>query len=73
MAIQFMRGVYSGDAIAPGQGGDEVKAAVPIRSTSQSGQQLNQQSNQQPVTDDQWRAAARQQIQTQQMRQEFNR
>lgn len=73
VAIQFMRGVYSGDAIAPGQGGDEVKAAVPIRSTSQSGQQLNQQSNQQPVTDDQWRAAARQQIQTQQMRQEFNR
>lgn len=73
VAIQFMRGVYSGDAIAPGQGGDEVKAAVPIRSTSQSGQQFNQQPNQQPVTDDQWRAAARQQIQTQQMRQEFNR
>lgn len=73
VAIQFMRGVYSGDAIAPGQGGDEVKAAVPVRSTSQSGQQINQQSNQQPVTDDQWRAAARQQIQTQQMRQEFNR
>lgn len=73
VAIQFMRGVYSGDAIAPGQGGDEVKAAVPVRSTSQSGQQFNQQLNQQPVTDDQWRAAARQQIQTQQMRQEFNR
>lgn len=69
VAIQFMRGVYSGDAIAPGQGGDEVKAAMPIRSISQSGQQVNQQ----PVTDDQWRAAARQQIQTQQMRQEFNR
>jgi intracellular multiplication protein IcmE len=73
VAIQFMRGVYSGDAIAPGQGGDEVKAAVPSRSSSQSGQQFNQQPNQQPVTDDQWRAAARQQIQTQQMRQEFNR
>jgi intracellular multiplication protein IcmE len=73
VAIQFMRGVYSGDAIAPGQGGDEVKAAVPIRSTSQSGQPFNQQLNQQPVTDEQWRAAARQQIQTQQMRQEFNR
>lgn len=73
VAIQFMRGVYSGDAIAPGQGGDEVKAATPIRSTSQSGQQFNQQPNQQPMTDDQWRAAARQQIQTQQIRQEFNR
>jgi intracellular multiplication protein IcmE len=69
VAIQFMRGVYSGDAIAPDQGGDEVKAAMPIRSISQSGQQFNQQ----PVTDDQWRAAARQQIHTQQMRQEFNR
>lgn len=73
VAIQFMRGVYSGDAIAPGQGGDEVKAAVPSRSSNQSGLQFNQQPNQQPVTDDQWRAAARQQIQTQQMRQEFNR
>ena len=69
VAIQFMRGVYSGDAIAPGQGGDEVKAAVPTRSSSQTAQPFNQQ----PVTDDQWRAAARQQIQTQQMRQEFNR
>lgn len=64
VAIQFMRGVYSGDAIAPGQGGDTVKAAVPVRSASQSVQQ--------PRTDDQWNAAARQQIQAQQQRQELN-
>lgn len=64
VAIQFMRGVYSGDAIAPGQGGDTVKAAVPVRSASQSVQQ--------PQTDDQWNAAARQQIQAQQRRQELN-
>jgi intracellular multiplication protein IcmE len=69
VAIQFMRGVYSGDAIAPGQGGDEVKAAVPIRATSQSALQPSLQ----PASDDQWRAAARQQIQAQQMRQELNR
>ncbi|MEX6666883.1 conjugal transfer protein TraO [Pseudomonas sp. W2-17] len=69
VAIQFMRGVYSGDAIAPGQGGDEVKAAVPIRSTSQAALQPTLQ----PASDDQWRAAARQQIQAQQLRQEFNR
>lgn len=65
VAIQFMRGVYSGDAIAPGQGGDAVKAALPVTST--------RQPISQPVTDEQWRAAARQQIQAQQQHQEFNR
>lgn len=66
VAIQFMRGVYSGDAIAPGQGGDAVKAALPVTSSHQS--------TLQPTNDDQWwRAAARQQIQAQQQHQEFNR
>lgn len=65
VAIQFMRGVYSGDAIAPGQSGDAVKAAAPMRQSNRSLQQ--------PATDDQWRAAARQQIQAQQMQQEINR
>lgn len=59
VAIQFMRGVYSGDAIAPGQGGDSVKAAVPIRSSSDAIEQ--------PATPDQWRAKAQRQIQQQQM------
>mgnify|MGYP000556950176 CR=1 FL=1 len=68
VAIQFMRGVYSGDAIAPGQGGDTVKAALPVTSA--------RQPITQPVTDEQWRAAALQQIQAQQtlqQHQEFNR
>jgi intracellular multiplication protein IcmE len=65
VAIQFMRGVYSGDAIAPGQGGDAVKAAVSVQSS--------RQDTSQPVTDDQWRAVARQQIQAQQAQREFNR
>lgn len=65
VAIQFMRGVYSGDAIAPGQGGDTVKAAVPISPTSQRSAQ--------PLTDAQWREAARLQIQAQQPQQELNR
>lgn len=29
VAIQFMRGVYAGDAILPGQGGDAVRPSVP--------------------------------------------
>nr|WP_318287314.1 conjugal transfer protein TraO [Pseudomonas cichorii] len=57
VAIQFMRGVYSGDAIAPGQTGEAVKASIPARSTTQPSSQ--------PVTDEQWSAAARQQIQAQ--------
>lgn len=64
VAIQFMRGVYSGDAIAPGQGGDAVKAAVPV--------QTQNTAPVQPATAEQWRAAARSQIQLQQM-QELNR
>lgn len=65
VAIQFMRGVYSGDAIAPEQGGDAVKTALSVTSS--------RQSILQPTTDDQWRAAAQQQIKAQQQHQEFNR
>lgn len=65
VAIQFMRGVYSGDAIAPGEGGDAVKAAQPARTASLAPAQ--------PSTDDQWRAAARRQIQAQQSSQELTR
>lgn len=64
VAIQFMRGVYSGDAIAPGEGGDSVKAAVPARTSYTSPVQ--------PATAEEWRAAARSQIQRQQM-QELSR
>jgi intracellular multiplication protein IcmE len=60
VAIQFMRGVYSADAIAPGQGGDAVKAAIPVQALNTTAVQ--------PVTAEQWRAAARLQIQSQQMR-----
>jgi intracellular multiplication protein IcmE len=65
VAIQFMRGVYSGDAIAPGQGGDAVKASIPLQSTNSAALPTG--------TADQWRAAARTQIQTQQQLQELNR
>ena len=64
VAIQFMRGVYSGDAIAPGQGGDAVKASVPVQAPNTASVQ--------PATAEQWRAEARSRIQLQQM-QELNR
>lgn len=54
VAIQFMRGVYSADALVPGRGSGAVQAAVP----AQTGR-LNQGG---PVTEDQWRIKAQQQI-----------
>ncbi len=70
VAIQFMRGVYSGDAIAPGEGGEAVRASVPIRSASTAA--ASSALPVQPSTPEQWRAVARSQIQLQQQ-QELNR
>jgi intracellular multiplication protein IcmE len=64
VAIQFMRGVYSGDAIAPGEGGEAVRASVPIRSASSAA--ASSALPVQPTTPEQWRAVARSQIQQQQ-------
>ncbi|MBD8792722.1 conjugal transfer protein TraO [Pseudomonas syringae] len=70
VAIQFMRGVYSGDAIAPGEGGDTVKASIPLRASTGSANSTTSPAN--PTTPEQWRAAARSQIQAQQQLLERN-
>lgn len=62
VAIQFMRGVYSGDAIAPGQGGETVRPSIPV--------QTSRSVLSQPMTEDQWRAQAQQRIDTQRRLQE---
>jgi intracellular multiplication protein IcmE len=62
VAIQFMRGVYAGDAIAPGRSGDAVRSAVkasplPLNPT-------------QPQTAEQWRAQTQARIEAQRRLQE---
>lgn len=66
VAIQFMRGVYAGDAIAPGRTGEVVQPAVPAQAvkTTQS------QTPSQPQTADQWRAQTQARIEAQRRLQE---
>lgn len=62
VAIQFMRGVYSGDAIAPGQGGEAVRPSVPA--------QASRSELVQPNTEDHLRAQAQARIEQQRLLQE---
>ncbi|MDY7563412.1 conjugal transfer protein TraO [Pseudomonas sp. AB6] len=62
VAIQFMRGVYSGDAIAPGQGGEAIRQSVPV--------QASRVALIQPTTQDQWRAQTQARIEQQRQLQE---
>lgn len=62
VAIQFMRGVYAGDAIAPGRSGEAVRSAVkasPLPLTPS-----------QPQTAEQWRAQTQARIEAQRRLQE---
>jgi intracellular multiplication protein IcmE len=59
VAIQFMRGVYSADAYAPGQGGESVAPAVSSRSTFE-----------QPTTEEHLRGLAQARIEQQRLLQE---
>lgn len=68
VAIQFMRGVYAGDAIAPGRSGEAVQSAAPAQGVT-SGQSQGQ-APVQPVTPDQWRAQTQTRIQAQRRLQE---
>lgn len=43
VAIQFMRGVYAGDAIAPGQGGETVVPSIPAQQRVRLGDQTSTQ------------------------------
>lgn len=62
VAIQFMRGVYAGDAIAPGQGGESVMPSVSAQSLTAP--------RAQPTTQAQWRSQALDRIQAQRELQE---
>ena len=62
VAIQFMRGVYAGDAIAPGQGGEAVRPSVPA--------QTSRATPTQPTTADEWRAQTQARIEEQRRLQE---
>lgn len=64
VAIQFMRGVYAGDAIVPGQGGESVKPSV--------SQQASRALGGQPSSDQQWRNQAQARIESQRRLQEDN-
>jgi intracellular multiplication protein IcmE len=76
VAIQFMRGVYTGDAVAPGRGGESVQSATPaqavnsVQPESQSQSQSQSPSSAAPVTADQWRAQTQARIQAQRKLQE---
>lgn len=77
VAIQFMRGVYSGDAIAPGEGTGTVKASIPLQASTGATNSYNSSANPtnvpaNPTTAEQWRATARSQIQAQQQLLERN-
>lgn len=65
VAIQFMRGVYAGDAIAPGRSGEAVQSAVPAQTI-----RAQAPASTQPVTPDQWRAQTQMRIQAQRKLQE---
>jgi intracellular multiplication protein IcmE len=60
VAIQFMRGVYSGDAIAPGQGGEAVRPSVSATSAPLA----------QAPTADEWREKTQKRIEEQRRLQE---
>lgn len=62
VAIQFMRGVYAGDAIAPGQGGESVMPSVSAQTLTAP--------RAQPATQAQWRSQALDRIQAQSALQE---
>lgn len=64
VAIQFMRGVYAGDAIVPGQGGESIKPSV--------SQQASRTPGDQPYSEDQWRTQAQARIESQRRLQEDN-
>lgn len=60
VSIQFMRGVYAGDAVAPKRSGDSVQSAAPAQALrSDTGQPP---APVQPMTPDQWRAKAQSRI-----------
>lgn len=65
VAVQFMRGVYAGDAIAPGLEGQTVAPAVPAQSS--------RSAYIQPNTEDQLRAQAQARIEQQRLLQENRR
>lgn len=58
VAIQFMRGVYSGDAITPGQHGEAVRPAITPPAPR------NVPANQ-PISQEQWRLQAQERIRAQ--------
>lgn len=64
VAIQFMRGVYAGDAIPPGRSGEAVQPAVPAQAV------MPMQPQPQPQTADQWRAQTQARIDAQRRLQE---
>ena len=66
VAIQFMRGVYAGDAIAPGRSGEAVQSAVPAQAVMTT----QPQAPTQPQTPDQWRAQTQARIEAQRKLQE---
>jgi intracellular multiplication protein IcmE len=70
VAIQFMRGVYTGDAVAPGRGGEAVQSAAPAQAVNSVQPQSQSPSSAAPVTADQWRAQTQARIQAQRKLQE---
>ncbi|MBT2375552.1 conjugal transfer protein TraO [Pseudomonas fluorescens] len=68
VAIQFMRGVYAGDAIAPGRNGESVQSAVPAQAVMAT--QPQPQAPTQPQSADQWRAQTQARIEAQRRLQE---
>lgn len=62
VAIQFMRGVYAGDAIAPGQGGEAVRPSLPAQASVTTATPPPASA---PVTEEQWRAQTQTRIQAQ--------
>ena len=68
VAIQFMRGVYAGDAIAPGRSGEAVQSAVPAQAVMTP--QPQPQAPTQPQSADQWRAQTQARIEAQRRLQE---
>lgn len=70
VAIQFMRGVYTGDAVAPGRGGEAVQSAMPAQAVNPVQPESQSPSSAAPVTADQWRAQTQARIQAQRKLQE---
>ncbi len=66
VSIQFMRGVYAGDAIAPSRSGEGVQSAIPAQALQSSAPQPPTQ----PRTADQWRAQTQARIEAQRSLQE---